>query len=292
MEEKQVIRSTRCRKPPTIYTPSSTRTYTNTNMAYKLNAKKALHTKIEAADRQTPCSIEMKSSTLVITCTAGVYEILKKSIYEYYDQSPDKCYKRHTKTSKTKAQNIEQQHMIVEESLSVKNKSGNMLNRQLYRINMFNTTSRIDVNGYMLNAFITNDLKKICAPLTTDKSYVYLNDKIRSICRSTIGSIEITDNAGAKKICEEQIYKEDYKPEQISDILPKINESQTPANGIINKSIHRNAQMSIQHKVIHDHAARAIVNLSSTSLSPISNHLRYDRQLCDSNMQMEFMEIE
>ena len=34
------------------------------------------------------------------------------------------------------------------------------------------------------------------------------------------------------------------------------------------------------------------VNLSSTSLSPISNHLRYDRQLCDSNMQMEFMEIE
>jgi hypothetical protein len=40
--------------------------------------------KIEATERSL-CNIELKSGTLVITCSAASYEILKKSIYEYYD---------------------------------------------------------------------------------------------------------------------------------------------------------------------------------------------------------------
>jgi hypothetical protein len=39
--------------------------------------------------------------------------------------------------------------LIIEESLSIKHKNGG-INRQLYRINMFNTTSRIDACQWLL----------------------------------------------------------------------------------------------------------------------------------------------
>jgi hypothetical protein len=48
-------------------------------MSYKINTKKTLEKKIDATERSL-CNIELKSGTLVITCSAASYEILKKSI--------------------------------------------------------------------------------------------------------------------------------------------------------------------------------------------------------------------
>ena len=105
--------------------------------------------KIEATER-SPCNIELKSGTLiVITCSAASYEILKESIYEYYEHSSTKTFRLHTKSSKPDNESIAGKMLIIEESLSIKHNNGGT-NRQLYRINMFNTKSRIDVNGYLL----------------------------------------------------------------------------------------------------------------------------------------------
>jgi hypothetical protein len=49
-------------------------------MNYNLNSKKALGKKIEASERELDCDIQLKSGTLVLTCSAAAYEILKKAI--------------------------------------------------------------------------------------------------------------------------------------------------------------------------------------------------------------------
>jgi rRNA processing protein Krr1/Pno1 len=70
-------RSTRVRNPPQIYTPNRQTPDKNHKMSYKINTKKTLEKKIEATERSL-CNIELKSGTLVITCSAASYEILKK----------------------------------------------------------------------------------------------------------------------------------------------------------------------------------------------------------------------
>lgn len=72
-------KATRSRNPPKVYTTSVTRSHGNKPMTYKLNVKKALDKKIEATDGVRSCNIEFKggTSTLVIICNVGAYEILK-----------------------------------------------------------------------------------------------------------------------------------------------------------------------------------------------------------------------
>jgi hypothetical protein len=53
-------------------------------MNYNLNSKKALGKKIEASERELDCDIQLKSGTLVLTCSAAAYEILKKTILIAY----------------------------------------------------------------------------------------------------------------------------------------------------------------------------------------------------------------
>jgi hypothetical protein len=51
---------------------------------------------------------------------------------------------------------------------------------------MFNTTSRIDVNGYLLNEFIQEDLHIICQCLEQYTDYKRLNNKIRETCQLSL----------------------------------------------------------------------------------------------------------
>ena len=177
-------RSTRVRNPPQMYTPNRQNPDNNHKMSYKINTKKTLEKKIEATERSL-CNIELKSGTLVITCSAASYEILKKSIYEYYDHSSTKTFRLHTKSSKPDNESVAGKMLIIEESLSIKHKNGGT-NRQLYRINMFNTTSRIDVNGYWLQEFIQEDLHIICQCLEQYTDYKRLNNKIRETCQLSL----------------------------------------------------------------------------------------------------------
>lgn len=87
---------------------------------------------------------------------------------------------------------INSDSVIIEGAVSVKNKQGRC-NRQLYRINMFNTTSRIDANGRELEEFIQNHIETICSKIKDVVDYKYVNRKIAEICRETLTSTQTSD---------------------------------------------------------------------------------------------------
>jgi hypothetical protein len=142
-------------------------------MSYKINTKKTLEKKIEATERSL-CNIELKSGTLVITCSAASYEILKKSIYEYYEHSSTKTFRLHTKLSKPDNENMDGKMLIIEESLSIKHNNGGT-NHQLYTI--------IHTRGL---AYI------ICQCLEQYTNYKGLNNKIREICQLCLPNAQRT----------------------------------------------------------------------------------------------------
>ena len=163
-------------------------------MNYNLNSKKALGKKIEASERELDCDIQLKSGTLVLTCSAAAYEILKKAIYEHYNNSLDKSIVVHTKRSKLDNRDLSIEPVITEESISVRNRQARS-NKQLYRINLFNTTSRIDVNGYKLDEFIQSHLETICDKMKDVIDYKTLNRKIGEICKRSLTNVQNTKDS-------------------------------------------------------------------------------------------------
>lgn len=103
-------------------------------MNYNLNSKKALGKKIEASERELDCDIQLKSGTLVLTCSAAAYEILKKAIYEHYNNSLDKSIVVHTKRSKLDNRDISIEPVITEESIYVRNKQARSINNYIESI--------------------------------------------------------------------------------------------------------------------------------------------------------------
>ncbi|VDI45252.1 Hypothetical predicted protein [Mytilus galloprovincialis] len=168
--------------PREVYTPSKS----EMNMNYRLNERKALFKKVEATKRHFNVEIQLKRGTLVMTYSPAAYEIYKQAIYEYYDNSTTKSYTRTDKTSATDSKALRK--AIVEESLSVKCKnSGDR--RQQYRINMFNTTSKMDINGRSYQAFIEHDLPQIIKTIKMD-GVDEINSKIMELCESVIENID------------------------------------------------------------------------------------------------------
>jgi hypothetical protein len=100
-----------------------------------------------------------------MTLISGEYELFKEAIFQYYDKSTTRTYFITNKSSRFSGQNINK--LIVEESLSIKSNTGENRNKQLFRINMFHTTSRIDVNGKDHQEFIETDLPNIIKLMNT-----------------------------------------------------------------------------------------------------------------------------
>lgn len=65
---------------------------------------------------------------------------------------------------------------------------------------MFNTTCRVNANGYMVQTFIQEDLSKICEELQSNTSCSQLNDKIKQMCMFTLDQINNPQNGQAKAI--------------------------------------------------------------------------------------------
>ncbi|CAC5396965.1 unnamed protein product [Mytilus coruscus] len=168
MKISKVARPSRSTNQPVIYTPSSIYQGKPQQMSYNLNARKALDKKMDAAERESEIEITLKAGTLVVTCNAGAYEALKHTIYKYYSESQELCYKLHTKTSKANIDSSNNQIMTVEKSLSIKYKN----------------TTKIDANGYMLQDFISKDLHNIFEDFKADKSYKNINMQIKNICKT------------------------------------------------------------------------------------------------------------
>jgi hypothetical protein len=124
-----------------------------------------------------------KHGTVVITLSAAAYEIFKSSVYRHFDNSDTLKYKLTTRTSSNRSLNRE---IVVEESISVRSINGG---RQMYRINFFNTTSRVDINGHRYRSFIEEELPSLCAGLSSDNSITEINNEIAHRCTAAIAQL-------------------------------------------------------------------------------------------------------
>lgn len=100
--------------------------------------------------------MEIKAENIVLTFSAAAYEMIKISTYKYVDTHPilhcSKLIDRKRKSKKPK------QELVMDESLSIKHRAGNS---QIYRINLYPTTCRTDINGKQYLKFLQNDLPPI-----------------------------------------------------------------------------------------------------------------------------------
>jgi hypothetical protein len=162
--------SGRTRKAPNTFTPTKN---SDTHVNYALNRKKAIKKKVDASDRIFDMEIVDKSGTLVMTFSAAAYEIFRHELLTYL---VNKSNEKVEHTSKYSADGNK-----VEDSFGVYEKTSSTL---LYRINLFHTTSRADVNGKKYMMFVTDDLPNIQSKLETYSDLTLLNKKLKSWCQN------------------------------------------------------------------------------------------------------------
>ena len=141
---------------------------------YTLNEKKTVKKKLEAIEREWNVKAENKLGTVVLEFTPVPYEAFKQSVKSYYEQ----CNKNRVR--------IDENRYKVDESLSILD--GKRKN-QLFRINFYNTTSRVTVNGKCLTLFTDNDLPKILNDLAKIPHFSSLNKCIADACVMSLQSL-------------------------------------------------------------------------------------------------------
>jgi len=151
--------STRARNKPHTYTPAK---YQNFN----INKDKALNKKLEACNRPDDLKSEEKHGNYILELSAAAYEILRSEIDLYFDQ--------HSTYKAVPQNSYDGQGLCIRTSTSIKNRSSN---RQMYRINLFHTTSRVEINGHSMEYFITH-IDEIKERMKTRGNYRDLNKQI------------------------------------------------------------------------------------------------------------------
>ena len=193
MAEKSVVKtrsSGRVRKPPTTFTPSKN---PHVKVDYELDRKKAIQKKAAAASRSYDLDIEDKRGTLVLTFSTAAYEIFRHELVSYLERKADITV---DKTPKISASND-----VVEDSYSVYLKGNPQL---LYRVNLFHTTSRADVNGKGYDVFIIEDLPRLRQKLENYSDLVELNSKIKQWCQNYLQAFQARNNATTSHVIASQ----------------------------------------------------------------------------------------
>jgi ribA/ribD-fused uncharacterized protein len=134
---------------------------------YELNKAKSLNKKLDATKRQS-VKCNLVGGNLVITCNAGVFEVLKHHLLEYYNG-----FKSYDGLKAKLIKCEDNASSVPEVKVKVTYPSGGTC----YTVNVYNTTSKLMVNGKGLNRFQNRDFPVILSKidLTDDK----LNDKLR-----------------------------------------------------------------------------------------------------------------
>ena len=179
-----VTRSGRLRQQKVIFTPSKQVQQAEKKvMNYDINKKKAIKKKISATHREYSVEFDPKPGTLVITCSAAAYEILRKEISRWFTSHPTRYIKLFSKESKGR----QTPTATVEDSFSVRD---NNTKEQLYRMNLFHTTCWMDVNGRHYTEFIKKELPNIIQVLDMIPNIHQLDQKLREMCENYLQQID------------------------------------------------------------------------------------------------------
>lgn len=196
--EDDTTRPVRKRQAKQIFTPSKNISINDHDMGYSLDPVKALKKKIKGASRTTDCIIEHKSGNLILTLSTAAYELMKLCTINHFQNDANRSCKITTKSSTNSRIRTK---LIIEESLSIKPKTGG---RQLFRINFYNTTSKVEINGLQMIQFAQHDLPEICKELGKYKNMEHLNTLIISKCKQTLEQLNSIQKRGEQTEIESE----------------------------------------------------------------------------------------
>jgi hypothetical protein len=168
-----MLRSTRSsRAQPVIYSPS-VKVVGGKTFNYELNKKRAVTKKLDASNR-LDLKAEMKHGNLIMEFSAACYLNFNQLV------------KTHISGLKNTIIEVEPtvdwNGALTGECISViPVSSAGRRGRQLYKINMFNTTSRAEINGHKVNEFLC-ELESIVELLQERGGMQIQNAQIRSMC--------------------------------------------------------------------------------------------------------------
>ena len=134
--DRAVRLSTRNRVKQTPYTPYKYE-------GYKLNKKKALDKKVQQCNRSVDMELQYKHENYVLEMSLATNELLKGAIKEYFQHHDNYTIQANDQK--------DQQGLCVSTSYSVRNRKNN---KQQYRINLYHTTCRAEVNGHGREQFL------------------------------------------------------------------------------------------------------------------------------------------
>ena len=171
-------RSVRLRHPKQPFTPTrDVVDHVHTN--YNVNKQKALQQKLDATSRQH-VTASLKKGNLVLTFSTASLEVFRSVLRDIMNANPFDGTKwilgqRMTRNGSATA----------EESISVV--TGN---KQIYRINLYLTTSRVNINGSKLNIFIKDHLTVILDMMTKIGKFTEINEKLKLQLDSILNNID------------------------------------------------------------------------------------------------------
>ena len=109
---------------------------------YQLDRDKAMLKKIIASDR-TDIKYEVTGGGHRISLNAGLYEAVKLALPDFYEKHPDY-------SANIPRLHVEDSGCVVDLTMTIHNRTSS---RKVFTINLYNTTSRILVNGQSPNIF-------------------------------------------------------------------------------------------------------------------------------------------
>ncbi|CAG2208662.1 unnamed protein product [Mytilus edulis] len=161
------LRPRRDRIPTQVYTPSKVNTSAKN---YILNEQKALDKIADTTLRPTDVNVQYKKGNIILEFTAAAFLHFSQTLAQHFYSHPDVTAELHDMQ--------DGRGKIVEQSFSIKNQQNQ---RQIYRINLYNTTCRAEINGRNHQQFFS-ELQTIATKMNVIKDYSYMNETIRNEC--------------------------------------------------------------------------------------------------------------
>ena len=195
---------------------------------FELNKEASLKKKLEACERQD-IKIKPYRSGLLLEFSSVMYEAMRAAVNDYFDPISDEL--NFNVTWKKDVDLKKQNHRDVVHVNTVENKKE-------YTMQLFHTTSGMQVNGSEYQKFVTRDLpnlQKIAKHYISSSGYTSsdLNDQLSDVIRSSMTQLDPTyPNHGRSETSESKECQKESQYEMITDSLQKATESHLKKNEV------------------------------------------------------------
>jgi hypothetical protein len=190
-----LLRPARTRKATLQYTPTNVCAASQSGLGsrqhkYHLNKTNAVVKKLATCGNRVDCEMIFKQNTYILEFSTAAYEAFVPSFYAHFD-SPSTSRQCHINVEKRtdKGGSIN-----TDDSVSVRPGPKGTSKKQLYRVNLFHTTCRVEINGCNRQCFIDELHHILKSLLSKGIDFAEMNGHIREQCRLYLSSRTNSDS--------------------------------------------------------------------------------------------------